>query len=137
MSELSQAEVDALHAALDDEYHAWTIYDQVLHDFGEEVRPFVHIVESEARHIRALQRLFERYHLPIPTNPWPGRVERYHSLRAACEAGVQAEIDNAALYDRLIASTARPDLLEVFDNLREASQQRHLRAFRRGATRNR
>ena len=39
MDELTPAEVQALHEALDDEYHSWTTYDQVIADFGER-RPF-------------------------------------------------------------------------------------------------
>ena len=68
---------------------------------------------------------------PAPANPWPGRVERYPTLHDACVAAVAAEIANAALYERLLASTTRPDILAVFGNLQEASQQRHLRAFQR------
>jgi hypothetical protein len=74
----------------------------VIKDFGE-VRPFSNIREAEARHIEALHRLLTAYALPIPDNPWPGRVERYASVREACEAGVAAEIENGQLYDRLLA----------------------------------
>ena len=130
MSTLDESEIAALHAALDDEYHAWTTYDQVISDFGL-VRPFSNIRDAEARHIDALLGLFERYGVPVPANPWPGRVERYPTLHDACVAAVAAEIANAALYERLLASTTRPDILAVFGNLQEASQQRHLRAFQR------
>jgi len=130
MSTLDESEIAALHAALDDEYHAWTTYDRVISDFGL-VRPFSNIRDAEARHIDALFGLFERYGVPVPANPWPGRVERYPTLRDACVAAVAAEIANAALYGRLLASTTRPDILAVFGNLQEASQQRHLRAFQR------
>jgi len=130
MSTLDESEISALHAALDDEYQAWATYDQVIRDFGL-VRPFSNIRDAEARHIDALLGLFERYGVPVPTNPWPGRVERYPSLHEACVAAVAAEIANAALYARLLASTTRPDILAVFGNLQEASQQRHLRAFQR------
>ena len=130
MSTLDESEIVALHAALDDEYHAWTTYDRVISDFGL-VRPFSNIRDAEARHIDALLGLFERYGVPVPANPWPGRVERYPTLRDACVAAVAAEIANAALYGRLLASTTRPDILAVFGNLQEASQQRHLRAFQR------
>jgi hypothetical protein len=132
MAELSEGEVLALREALDDEFRAWATYEQVIRDFGA-VRPFVNILDAEARHIGALEGLFERYGLPLPDNPWRGRVPRYASLREACEAGVAAEIANAALYDRLLRSTARGDILTVFRNLQEASQQRHLPAFRRCA----
>jgi hypothetical protein len=64
-------------------------------------------------------------------------VERYPSLRAACSAAVEAETANAALYERLLASTDRSDILTVFRNLRDASQERHLPAFRRCAERRR
>lgn len=134
ISQLSQAEMDALHEALDDEYRAWATYDQVILDFGE-VRPFMNIREAEARHIEALRSLFIRYNLPIPENPWPGKVPHYSNLQDACTTGVAAEIENGKLYDRLLASTDHRDILRVFRHLQEASQQRHLPAFQRCAER--
>jgi hypothetical protein len=134
MTMLDPGEVRLLHEALDDEYRAWATYAQVIADFGD-VRPFTNIRDAEARHIDALIVLFARYGLPVPDNPWPGRVERYASVREACEAGVAAEIANAALYDRLLAGTRRADVLAVLHYLREASQERHLPAFRRCAER--
>jgi hypothetical protein len=130
MNPLTDAEIHALNEALDDEYHAWATYDQVIADFGE-VRPFSNIREAEARHIEALCILFARYGLPVPENPWPGKVARYASLYAACEAGVAAEIANGEMYERLLGVTQRPDILTVLRNLQEASQQRHLVAFQR------
>jgi hypothetical protein len=130
MKRLNETEIRALEEALDDEYRAWATYDQVIRDFGE-VRPFSNIREAETRHIDALRALFSRYGLDIPENPWPGKVTRYASLQEACQEGVAAEIENGALYDRLLASTRRPDLVTVFRNLREASQENHLPAFRR------
>jgi hypothetical protein len=130
MTALNETEVAALHEALDDEYHAWATYDQVVQDFGM-VRPFSNIRDAEARHIAALLRLCEQHGVAPPSNPWPGKVERYPSLREACAAAVEAEIANAALYERLLASTGRSDVLTVFRNLRDASQERHLPAFRR------
>jgi hypothetical protein len=100
------------------------------------VAPFSNIRRAEARHIRALCALFLRYGLTVPENCWPGKVERYASLQAACEAGVAAEIANGDLYARLLGATRRPDIQRVFRNLREASQERHLSAFRRCAQRN-
>lgn len=132
MSELTETEIQVLHEALDDEYHAWATYNQVIADFGE-VPPFSNIREAEGRHIEALCALFAYYGLPIPENPWPGKVARYASLQAACEAGVTAEIVNSEMYDRLIGATQRPDILAVLRNLQAASQQRHLPAFQRCA----
>ena len=132
MNNLTVTEITALKEALDDEYRSFATYDQVLADFGE-VRPFSNIREAESRHIEALCVLFARYGLPVPENPWTGKVERYASLQAACEAGVAAEIANAEIYERLLQATERPDILTVFRNLRDASQHRHLPAFERCA----
>ena len=134
MNTLSEAEIHALNEALDDEYHAWATYDQVIADFGE-VPPFSNIREAEARHIEALYTLFAHYGLAVPENPWPGKVARYTSLQAACEAGVSAEIANGEMYERLLGSSQRPDIIRVLRNLQEASQQRHLAAFQRCAQR--
>lgn len=135
MSTLSPPEIQALHDALDDEYHAWATYSQVLADFGP-VRPFLNIRDSEQRHIQALQDLFQRHNLSIPANPWGmATVPRYPSLEGACVAGVQAEIDNVDLYRRILGATRRPDLLRVFRRLQSASQERHLPAFQRAAAR--
>lgn len=130
MKELADIEICVLKEALDDEYRAWAIYDQVIADFGA-VRPFINIREAEARHFEALCRLFVRYEVAVPVNPWPGKVERYPSIQAACEAGVAAEIANGEMYERLLGQTRRPDIRAVLRNLQEASQQRHLVAFQR------
>ncbi|RLA31471.1 MAG: DUF2202 domain-containing protein [Gammaproteobacteria bacterium] len=134
MNALNEMESRVLHEALDDEYLAWSTYDQVITDFGE-VRPFSNIRAAEGRHIEALLELFARYGLSVPKNPWPGKVTHYKSLQEACAAGVAAEIANGEMYERLIQSTERPDILAVLHNLQEASQQRHLQAFERCARR--
>lgn len=135
MSPLSAPEIQALHDALDDEYCAWSTYSQVLEDFGP-VRPFLNIRDSEQRHIQALQRLFQRHNVSIPANPWgTATVPRFSSLQQACQAGVQAEIDNVELYRRILGATRSHDLLQVFQRLQGASQERHLPAFQRAASR--
>ena len=127
---LAPEEIRALEEALDDEHKAWAIYDQVVRAFGP-VRPFVNFRDAEARHVSALERLYECFGLRIPANPWPGRVKRYGNLLAACEDGVAGEVENAALYDRLLAAVRHADLRRVFANLQSASQERHLPVFRR------
>lgn len=134
MNALSETEICALHEALDDEYRSWATYDQVITDFGE-VPPFSNIRAAEARHIEALCTLFTRYGLPVPPNPWSGKVTRYANLQAACEASVKDEIANGEMYARLLKTTQRPDILNVLRNLQAASQQRHLPAFQRCAQR--
>lgn len=136
MTPLNDAERRALEDALDDEYKSHAIYAQVVHDFGPQ-RPFINIVEAEARHVAALLRLFEHYQIVAPVDRWSGNVARYTSISEACTASVQGEIDNVALYDRLLTSTVRADVLAVFSALRTASQERHLPAFQRCAARGR
>jgi len=121
-----------LAAALDDEYHAWAIYDQVLQDWGQ-VQPFASTLRSEESHIAALVRLFERYDLEVPANPWPGQVPSFDSVSDACAAAVQAEVDNAGLYDELYGAVDNADILQVFSHLQQASESRHLPAFQRCA----
>ena len=130
------AEKAAILEALDDEYRAWSTYDQVIKDHGA-VRPFINIRDAEARHIAALVSLLERYGHDTPANPWPGRVPRFASVGEACRAGVEAEIANADMYDRLVAAATHGDVRRVFLNQQEASRERHLEAFRRCAARQR
>lgn len=134
ISALDDIERKALQEALDDEYKAHTTYDQVIRDFGP-VRPFVNIVDAEARHISALLSLFEKYEIAAPANRWPGKVPRFPSIHEACVASIQGEIDNVAIYDRALKTTSRPDILSVYHALRSASQDRHLPAFQRCAQR--
>lgn len=132
MNNLTITETRALYEALDDEYRSLTTYEQVIADFGVTA-PFSHIREAEQRHIEALSELFVRYGLAVPENPWLGKAERYASLQAACEASVAAEIANGEIYERLLRATEHQDILTVFRNLQEASQQNHLPAFQRCA----
>jgi len=130
--DLSNEEVEALLMALTDEYKAWSVYDQVIADFGA-VRPFTNIQRAEENHIAALVTLFDAYGLDVPQNEWPGDVPTFDSLAESCEAGVQAEIDNAVLYDQLFAMVDNPDIIRVFTALQGASQDQHLSAFERCA----
>ncbi|GAA0572874.1 DUF2202 domain-containing protein [Caenispirillum bisanense] len=122
---------EALSAALDDEYKAIATYEAVLAAFGP-VRPFVNIVEAERRHAAALLRQFDRLDLTPPADLWSGQVAAPASLPEAYAAGVAAEVENAALYDQLLAAArGEPEVTRVFIALRDASQDRHLPAFRR------
>jgi hypothetical protein len=131
---LDDGERRALEAALDDEYKSHATYAQVIRDFGP-IRPFINIVDAEARHVAALLAIFDNHGLAAPSDRWTNSVPRFASVHAACVASIQGEIENIALYDRVLASTRRPDLLTVYEALRAASQERHLPAFRRCAER--
>ena len=127
---LTDTEHAAIIEALMDEYHAWNVYTQVIQDLGP-IRPFTHIREAEARHAAALQALLQKYGLPVPPNKPDSAIPHFSHPLEACQAAVKAELENSALYERLLDSTRRDDILRVFRNLRDASEQRHLPAFRR------
>ncbi|MEW5727023.1 MAG: DUF2202 domain-containing protein, partial [Pseudomonadota bacterium] len=88
-------------------------------------------VISEQRHINALLPLFAARGWAAPDDRWDGNVVVPDTLAEACAVGVHAEIENAALYDRLFAMTTDQEVLNVFAALRWASAERHLPAFQR------
>ena len=126
---LSDTAVAALVAGIQDEYHAYAVYQAVIDQFGP-VAPFTRIQAAEAQHIAALEVLFNRYGIPVP-NPEPLEdLPQFGSIADACALGAQAEIANFELYDGWIAqSRDYPDLVEVFTALRNASEFNHLPAF--------
>jgi hypothetical protein len=127
--------IEALTEALQDEYKAHATYQAILDRFGP-VRPFVNILESEKRHIQALLSLFTRYQIAVPEDNWPVLIAVPTDLQQACEEGVQGEIENGAMYERLLVMTVEyPDVQRVFRQLQWASQENHLPAFQRCAAR--
>jgi hypothetical protein len=125
---LDESEIDALKFALDDEYHALAVYQSVISTFGE-VDPFVELAESEQRHINALHNQFDKNGLSIPENPWLDGIPVFDHIQQACQFGVETEVANAELYDRLINLTDHPSLIRIFTNLRNASLNNHLPKF--------
>jgi rubrerythrin len=128
--------IEALSEALEDEYKARATYRAVIARFGP-VQPFVNIAEAEDRHVEALLRQFERLGAPPPQDSWAGRVHAPASVAEACAAAIKAEIENEALYRRLLGHVTDPAVRAVMQQLRDASRDRHLPAFRRCAGRER
>lgn len=128
--ELNKEEVDGLLLALNDEYLALAIYEQVNKDF-DNPRPFTNIQQAEARHADKLKQLFETYKIPVPENLWMGNAPKFKSVAEACEAGIEGEIVNKNLYEKLFKSTEREDILTVYKALQRASEENHLPAFKR------
>jgi hypothetical protein len=123
----------ALEQSIADEYRAETIYQGVLTDFGS-VPPFTNVLTAEQRHSTSLARLFEARGLPVPVNGWTAAtVPHFPTVPAACTAGVVAERENIAIYDRLLPLDLPVDVRQVFENNRAASLFNHLPAFERCA----
>lgn len=128
LTPLSDAEQDALQKAILEEYGALNLYNSVIEQFGE-VTPFQEIARSEQQHANTLIRQAEKYGVEVPANPGLADAPTFATLADACQAGVDAEKADAALYDELIPVTTHTDLLRVYQNLQSASLNNHLVEF--------
>lgn len=118
---------DMLTYSMQDEYLARMEYRIIMDEYGEQ-RPFSNIILSEGKHISMLTNLFNTYHLSIPEDLSANYVTLPSSLNEAYEAGVIAEIENIAMYDRFLQEDIPQDVENVFIALRDASKN-HLSAF--------
>ncbi|MGP1580605.1 MAG: ferritin-like domain-containing protein [Wolinella sp.] len=118
---------EAVVIALDDEFKAFETYKAIALKFQVEV-PFGRIAEAELRHIQALMNVANRLGIPIPPNRWGG-ITPPQSLEESYQLGIKAEIENIALYDRLLPAVSDPEVRDIFYALQAASFNNHLPAF--------
>lgn len=116
--------------ALNDEYKARAFYRLVIKTFGP-IQPFVNIVEAEDTHARALERLCERYGIPLPVDEWDRTLQSPASVLEACRAGIEGEIENIAMYDHFLKDADIADIRALFQRLQARSRDAHLPAFQR------
>jgi hypothetical protein len=130
----------ALKTALDSaagEYAARALYTAVIADPDVgSVQPFVNILAAEEKHIAALQAQWTKYiGNPVPSDSQAGTITFDGTIMDAALAGKEAEEENIAMYDELLAPLAeQPNLYpssvaQVFRNLQSASENNHLPAF--------
>lgn len=124
-----------LEVALQDEYQAEATYFSAIDVYGEGVRPFARIVLAEGRHVAAVSRLLAKRGLPVPgwdaeAHPVPSDFTGL-AFAEACALGFQAEVENVAMYEELIASGLPADVESVFLSLQAASEANHAPAFAR------
>jgi hypothetical protein len=127
LTPLSAEEAEGVIRAIEEEYTARALYESVIATFGDVV-PFPEIAASEAMHASALIRQAEKYGVAVPAYSaidFPA----FGTIEEACQAGVNAEIADAALYDDLMSFTTHTDLLRVYTNLQSASLNKHLPEF--------
>ena len=123
----------AMEEAIADEYRAETIYTGVTADFGAYA-PFVNILTAEQRHSTSIAGLFVNRGLTAPLSTWTvATVPHFATFPAACAAGVVAEQENIAIYDRYLGLDLPSDVRQVFESNRAASIFNHLPAFQRCA----
>ncbi len=117
----------------DGEYAAYAAYTAVIEEFGE-VEPYVSIRAAELRHVEALTRQLERRGVTVPDNPYLGEMTAPDDLATAATAWAEGEVANVALYDELLTQAGDDaTLTRVLTNLRRASLEMHLPAFRAAA----
>jgi hypothetical protein len=122
---------EVLAKALDDERRAIAFYEAVIERFGDRT-PFSNIVHAERRHAAALLEQYARLEIDPPPDRW--QTHKFSvppTFQEACDMAEISEIKNAAMYDDLIASVQDESIRQVFRQRRNASQERHLQAFRR------
>lgn len=120
---------EMLTYAIEDEYLAKAEYKEIMERFGEK-RPFTNIIKAEDRHIQALTVLFEAQGLRLPKDTSNSHVIKVESLSDALKTGIQAEIDNIAMYETFLKQDLPQEVQRVFEQLKKASEN-HLKAFQR------
>jgi hypothetical protein len=113
--------------AIQDEYTARSEYEAIMVTFGEQ-RPFSNIILAEETHIEELLALYEVYGYDVPEDDSSLYVVVPDSLLEAYETGVQAEINNIAMYASFLEQDLPDDVRAVFESLSAASEN-HLAAF--------
>ena len=103
-------------------------YIQYIIDTYGSIRPFTNIIRAEETHIETLLPLFETYGITAPADDAASRIAKVASLTEAYEAGVEAEIDNIAMYEAFLSEDLPSDVRVVFESLMSASES-HLKAF--------
>lgn len=114
------------------EYAAAASYLAVINTFGP-VEPYATIYRQELNHADALIRQLDRYGIVAPSNPYEAVAVAPADLQTAANAWATGEIENIAMYDRLIAASTDSRLTGVLENLRSASLDNHLPLFEQAA----
>ena len=123
---------EMLTYALQDEYLAKAEYELIQEVFGVD-NPFGNIMKAEVTHQELLFGLFDAYGFPIPEDTARDHVVIPDTLLDTYLTGVEAEIQNIAMYLVFLSDDTLPqDVRDGFTALMNASQS-HLEAFSRNA----
>jgi len=119
--------------SIQDEFLARAEYELIMEEYGS-IRPFTNIMAAEQRHIEWVTELFEAYGYTVPEDTARQHVVLPDDLKSSFETGVQAEIDNIAMYETFLREDLPDDVRDLFERLKQASEN-HLRAFRNNLNR--
>jgi len=116
--------------AIQDEYLARGEYQKVLEKFGKR-SPFSNIIKAEVRHIGFLRPLFKKYGVTMPPDRGLELATVPGTFAEALQVGVNAEVQNIAIYERFLKKELPDDVRSVFSRLLAGSQN-HLASFQGG-----
>jgi len=114
---------DMLMYAVQDEYLA------IIDKFGNQ-KPYSNIVSAEETHLSFLKELYVSYGLDFPVDNSADHIVIPTNLLEAAETGVQAEIDNIAMYELFLTYDLPSNVFKVFTELKNGSDS-HLLAFQK------
>jgi hypothetical protein len=119
-----------LLTAIQHEYKLNAMYAKVLVDLGE-IDPFANIVTAEAQHVSELATLIENKGGDVPASQWDDtNVPTFSGQSEACTMALAEEIVNRAMYDGFLLELGlAPDVREVFERLRAATDESHIPAL--------
>ncbi|NCB51876.1 MAG: hypothetical protein EOM54_08360 [Clostridia bacterium] len=121
--------LDMLTYSAQDEYLAHVEYAAIIEIFGD-INPYNNIMSAEETHLAFLREVYDTYDLEFPEDTSAEHIIIPDTLLNAAETGVQAEIDNIAMYELFLSYDLPDNVLEVFTALRDGSQS-HLLAFQK------
>ncbi|AHM57212.1 hypothetical protein EAL2_c19310 [Peptoclostridium acidaminophilum DSM 3953] len=120
---------DMLTYAVQDEYLARGEYLAIVDKFGNQ-KPYSNIISAEETHLSYLKEVYLAYGLDFPADTSGDHVVVPADLLEAAKTGVQAEIDNIAMYELFLTYDLPENVFEVFTALKSGSES-HLLAFQR------
>lgn len=120
---------DMLAYAAQDEYLARGEYAAIMQKFGTS-NPYSNIKDAEETHLSLLKEIYSAYGLDFPEDTSADHIVVPEDLLQAAKTGVQAEIDNIAMYELFLTYDLPEDVKEVFTTLKDASGN-HLLAFQK------
>jgi len=120
---------DMLMYAAQDEYLAHGEYLAIVDKFGSQ-KPYTNIISAEETHLAYLKEVYLSYGLDFPADDSANHIVVPANLLEAAETGVQAEIDNIAMYEHFLTYDLPDNVREVFSALKSGSES-HLSAFQK------
>lgn len=120
-------EGEMLNLAIQDEFAAKAEYELIISIYGD-VSPFTSILNAELSHIESLISVYNSNGYVIPNDESESRVVSPTSLIEAIETGIQAEVNNIAMYDAFLKLELADDIRASFEMLKAGSES-HLESF--------